>query len=151
MQPAGSLRSGEQELQIAGRGEVTLRRLTSTAITNNNETAEVVVPVEQAFAAFDPAQALALPPFSMTVLEWSEDGPSLELAKESPSVRLHWDSRANRRYQVQYSPDLSSWHDAGAPVPGTGGPVNFLDDGTPTGGTPPISDDRRYYRLDVQP
>ena len=148
-------RTGPLDVNFSGpyapEGDVTRRLLTSTAITNNNETAEIVAPVEQAMADFDPAQSLALPPFSMTVLEWSEAGLSLDLAKEPPSVRLHWDSHANRRYQVQYSPDLSDWFDAGSPVPGTGGPVNFLDDGTPTGGTPPISADRRYYRLDVRP
>lgn len=51
----------------APRGTVTMRRLSSAAITNSNETSENVVITTQSIANFDPAQAVTLPPFSMTV------------------------------------------------------------------------------------
>jgi hypothetical protein len=55
----------------APAGSLTLRRLTSANITDNNETAEVVAPTSQTLTSFDPAQPLSLPPYSMTVLEWT--------------------------------------------------------------------------------
>ncbi len=55
----------------APAGTLTLRRLTSTSITDNNETADVVAPTSQALTGFDPAQPLSLPPFSMTLLQWT--------------------------------------------------------------------------------
>lgn len=54
----------------APAGNLTLRRLTSANITDNNENADIVVPTSQALVNFDPAQALPLPPFSMTLLQW---------------------------------------------------------------------------------
>lgn len=56
----------------APAGAVTLRRLTSAAITDNNETSTIVAPVTTALAAFDPAQPLSLPPFSMSLLTWTQ-------------------------------------------------------------------------------
>jgi hypothetical protein len=55
----------------APAGSLTLRRLTSANITDNNETAEIVAPTSQTLTSFDPAQALSLPPYSMTVLQWT--------------------------------------------------------------------------------
>jgi hypothetical protein len=55
----------------APAGDVTIRCLTSSNITDNNETADVVAPTTQAFGAFDPGQPLQLPPFSMTLMQWS--------------------------------------------------------------------------------
>jgi len=55
----------------APAGSLTLRRLTSANITDNNETAEIVAPTSQTLTSFDPAQPLSLPPYSMTVLQWT--------------------------------------------------------------------------------
>lgn len=55
----------------APAGSLTLRRLTSANITDNNETAEIVAPTSQTLTSFDPAQPLSLPPYSMTVLQWA--------------------------------------------------------------------------------
>jgi alpha-L-arabinofuranosidase len=55
----------------APAGTLTLRRLNSANITDNNETAEVVTPTTQTLTSFDPAQPLSLPPYSMTVLQWT--------------------------------------------------------------------------------
>lgn len=55
----------------APTGTVTMQRLTSANITDNNETADVVATTTQTLNGFDPTQALSLPPFSMTVLQWT--------------------------------------------------------------------------------
>lgn len=52
-------------------GTLSLRRLTSASITDNNEAAVVVAPTTEMMADFDPAQPLPLPPFSMTLLRWT--------------------------------------------------------------------------------
>lgn len=52
----------------APRGSVTMKRLTSAALTDNNEDAVNVVTTTQQLSNFDPAVPLTLPPFSMTVL-----------------------------------------------------------------------------------
>ncbi|HEY3132395.1 MAG TPA: immunoglobulin domain-containing protein [Acidobacteriota bacterium] len=54
----------------APRGSVTLKRLTSAAITDTNENAETVVVTSQTINDFSPGQSLSLPPYSMTVLQW---------------------------------------------------------------------------------
>lgn len=50
---------------------ITLRRLTSGSVNDNNETADVVAPTTQTLTNFDPAQPLSLPPYSMTLLQWT--------------------------------------------------------------------------------
>lgn len=55
----------------APAGTLTLRRLTSARITDNNESADVVAPTSQTLTTFDPAQPLSLPPYSMTLLQWT--------------------------------------------------------------------------------
>jgi hypothetical protein len=55
----------------APAGAITLRRLTSANITDNNESAVVVAPATQPLTAFDPAHPLTLPPYSMTLLQWT--------------------------------------------------------------------------------
>ncbi len=52
----------------APHGAVTIRRLTSSAITNTNESSENVAISTQSVTNFDPAQTMTLPPFSMTVI-----------------------------------------------------------------------------------
>lgn len=58
----------------APRGTVTMKRLTSAAITDSNESAENVVITTTQLSNFGAAQTLTLPPFSMTVL--TSDTPS---------------------------------------------------------------------------
>lgn len=57
-------------------GSVTLRRLTSANITDNNELSQAVAPSTAIVADFDPSQPIALPPFSMSVLTWVESPPA---------------------------------------------------------------------------
>ncbi len=52
----------------APSGNVTIKQLTSTNITDSNEHGETVAVTTQAATNFDPAATMTLPPFSMTVL-----------------------------------------------------------------------------------
>lgn len=69
-------RSAARDVTFTGphapAGAVTLRRLTSGNITDGNENAEVVAPVTLDIADLDPAQPLTLPPYSMTLLSWTQ-------------------------------------------------------------------------------
>jgi hypothetical protein len=64
-------RTDSLQITLAGptapRGAVTIRRLGASTITSTNETAENVAITTQNVDNFDPAQAITLPPFSMTV------------------------------------------------------------------------------------
>lgn len=65
-------------VNIAGanvpRGAVTLRRLTSAAITDNNEDETNVAITTTSFGNFDTTQSITLPPFSMSVWLWNANG-----------------------------------------------------------------------------
>jgi alpha-L-arabinofuranosidase len=71
------------QVTIAGanapHGAVTIRQLTSSSITNTNENAQNVSSSTQTVASFDPAQALTLPPFSMSVLSSDEGAAPLRI------------------------------------------------------------------------
>ncbi|HZT29602.1 MAG TPA: hypothetical protein VFA33_06965 [Bryobacteraceae bacterium] len=56
----------------APSGQVKLQRLAAAAITANNESAATVSPVSQNLADFSPAAPLPLPPYSLTVLTWTQ-------------------------------------------------------------------------------
>lgn len=56
------------------RGAVTLRRLTSAAITDNNEDAANVAITTTSLGSFDATQPVTLPPFSMSVWLWNANG-----------------------------------------------------------------------------
>ena len=60
---------------------VTLKRLTSASINDNNETTLNVVITTNSLTGFDPAADLNLPPFSLSVLQWSTDN-----TPEPPSI-----------------------------------------------------------------
>ncbi|MBI5802569.1 MAG: immunoglobulin domain-containing protein [Verrucomicrobia bacterium] len=59
----------------APSGAVTLKRLTSANITDNNEDSLNVAPTTNTFSNFNPAANISLPPFSMNVFEWSTAAP----------------------------------------------------------------------------
>lgn len=62
------------------------------------------------------------------------------------AVRFH--TIQNRYYRVYYSEDLNAWLPASGAIPGTGGIVTWIDDGSET----PIHPDqavRRFYRVQV--
>jgi hypothetical protein len=151
------LRTAAHDVTFSGpyapTGAVALARLTSSSINDNNESNDVVVTTSQALPDFAPSQTLTLPPFSLTRLQWAEDGPALTglaLAPSPNTAQVQWSGRGDRRYRVQYSEDLSTWLDAGPPVPGAYGVQTFVDDGSFTGG-PPASAGRRVYRGRAEP
>jgi len=112
-----------------------------------------VVTVSQVLPDVAPTQTLTLPPFSLTRLQWVENGPTMTGLAPSPAqqtVRIQWDGRADRRYRMQYSEDLSNWHDAGPALPGTYGTQTFMDDGSLTGGLPTAAR-QRFYRVLAEP
>jgi hypothetical protein len=55
----------------APTGAVEMTQITSTNITDNNETSDTVRPVRQTLSGFNPASGMTLPPFSMTALTWT--------------------------------------------------------------------------------
>lgn len=137
---------------LAPTGSVHLRRLTSDAITDHNETSNVVSATDHPFTEFDPAQPLALPPFSMNLLQWEEPAPVIHLLQDQavPSgFTVAWTSRVDRTYRVSYSPDLDHWEEVAAPVPGSNGPAWFNDDGSQSGGITPRALPQRFYRISV--
>ena len=137
----------------APTGSVALARLTSSAITDNNESNTVVATVTQNLSDFSPSQGLTLPPFSLTRLQWTETGPALTGLAPSLSqntVQVQWFGRADRRYRVQCSEDLATWLDAGPAQPGVDGKQTFVDDGTYTGGQPSGAR-QRFYRILAEP
>jgi hypothetical protein len=61
-------------------------------------------------------------------------------------VQFTWTAAAGASYQVQYSADLVTWHNAGPPIVAGGNTAQFTDDGTGTGGQPAGSS-QRFYRI----
>jgi hypothetical protein len=55
-------------------GTVRMTQIASARITDDNETSAAVQPTEQTLSRFNPAAGLLLPPFSMTLLNWTSDG-----------------------------------------------------------------------------
>lgn len=76
-------------VNIAGanvpRGAVTLRRLTSAAITDNNEDATNVAIATTSYGNFDATQSVTLPPFSMSVWLWNANGTPI-LNESAPQI-----------------------------------------------------------------
>jgi hypothetical protein len=87
-------RSGPLEVNFSGpnapRGLLTLKRLTSANITDNNENAANVSISTQTLSNFDPSQNLSLPPYSMNAFRWSEPASlaALSLPRLCPPQRL---------------------------------------------------------------
>jgi hypothetical protein len=55
----------------APSGSVQMSQITSANITDSNETADTVQTTTQSLSGFGPTTGISLPPFSMTVLNWS--------------------------------------------------------------------------------
>jgi hypothetical protein len=63
------------------------------------------------------------------------------------SIRVQFKSDLNRSYLVQYSEDLLQWKTASPALFGTGGTLEWIDDGPPKTDTHPSTESRRLYRL----
>ena len=134
----------------APTGLVTWKQLTSANITDNNEGSNLVAVTIQEPTPFNAAQALALPPFSMTVLQWTTEDfriTSIETVPLQGAVRVQWESLTGRVYRVRSSANLMNWDNASLPVPGSNGVTTFYDDGSQTGGGPPLQAPQRFYRV----
>ncbi|MSU59816.1 MAG: hypothetical protein EXS35_16890 [Pedosphaera sp.] len=66
------------------------------------------------------------------------------------SLTLQWPAVDGFSYQVQFSPDLFWWTNAGPVIPAFTNSMMWIDDGTGTG-TPPSQVTRRFYRLELPP
>lgn len=68
----------------APAGTITLKRLTSPNISDNNEDANVVAVSTSTLRNFNPAQDFMLPAYSMTVLQWDVDSSPAAPAGAQP-------------------------------------------------------------------
>ncbi len=71
---------------IAPAGTVEISQLTSTTITDNNETSSAVQTTSNTLSSFNPATPLLLPPFSMTVLTWAAGGAVAPSTASTPII-----------------------------------------------------------------
>ena len=63
-------------------------------------------------------------------------------------VKLSWNAAAGRNYQVEYSPDLSTWAVSPGFVPAaTNGTFTWLDTGPPATVSAPATAAQRFYRV----
>jgi hypothetical protein len=64
------------------------------------------------------------------------------------TVTLSWPAQAGRTYQVEYSPDLSTWFASPTgEILATGASASWTDDGPPGTTTPPFGATQRFYRV----
>jgi hypothetical protein len=63
------------------------------------------------------------------------------------SIRVQFKSDLNRSYLVQYTEDLAEWKTSFPALTGTGGTLEWIDDGPPKTDAHPTTQSRRLYRL----
>lgn len=74
--------------------------------------------------------------------------PHLQDSSEQNSFTLTWDAQASRAYQVEYSPDLSTWLASPTGEVLTGGSTaSWIDGGPPATATLPFAVPQRFYRV----
>ena len=139
---------------LAPTGRVTVQQLTSTNITANNESSNVVAITTQVMANFNPVQAFVLPACSMTLLQWTTAPPhivAIDVDHLGGAVRIDWDADVGRLYLVRFSPTLTNWADAGLPRTASNTLMTYTDDGSETGGYPPLLATQRFYHVILLP
>jgi hypothetical protein len=67
------------------------------------------------------------------------------------SFKLQFNTDLNRRYLVQYIDDLGAWKTATSVIVGTGGLVQWIDDGPPKTDSHPATRPSRMYRVIYAP
>jgi alpha-L-arabinofuranosidase len=115
----------------APAGSVTLKRLSSNAITDNNENSENVFVTTQSLAEFDPGEPVSLPPFSLSVFQWAITPPSPLLSAPEflpgGNVRLVLSSTMpGMNYHLQVSTNLLDWISLVA-TNASGSRIDFID------------------------
>jgi hypothetical protein len=118
-------------------GNGTNRTITITPASNQTGTAEITLTV------FDGNQS-SHTTFTLTVFPM----PSVATFSFSggTQAQMAWVSLSGVSYQVQFSPELKQWFDAGPSVTAATNLTSWLDDGTFTGG-PPTTATTRFYRV----
>ena len=99
----------------APTGAVQMQQLTSANPSDNNENGEVVRVTSSTLNNFNPASGLSLPPYSMTVLQWSGStfvaGPAISSLKVSAvsasGVTISWTTDQPSSTQVNYGATAS--------------------------------------------
>jgi len=89
---------------------------------------------------------------------WGATVPLFSVAIKSISfsiaegVRITWESTADAKYTIYFTESLADAWNSLSTLPGTGGLMEWLDDGTETGTLPADpSVMKRFYRLSGQP
>jgi hypothetical protein len=106
------------------------------------------VPFRFRFAATTPVSTLQFHSSNATGnLDLAMDAVSVQLIARGltidvSQVRLCWSSETNRTYQLQFSTNLTTWENLGAPIPGIGGIDCRLQS---------VIDPQRSYRVVVLP
>lgn len=103
-----------------------------------------------------PSSGALFEPVRVTSLEGLTGSPILfsrTPAEELPDgrFRLAFPTLLNRRYSVQYTDDLSQWKTAAGQILGTGGAVEWIDDGPPVTESVPGTGTTRLYRVVFAP
>jgi hypothetical protein len=74
--------------------------------------------------------------------------PQLQGPSEQNTFTLTWDAQAGRAYQVEYSPDLSTWMASPTGELMAEGPITtWIDAGPPATSTTPLTETQRFYRV----
>lgn len=72
----------------------------------------------------------------------------LQVLPDQNALSLAWDAEAGRTYQVEYSPDLSTWFVSPTGQLIAGGPTaSWTDSGPPATATIPFAVPQRFYRV----
>jgi hypothetical protein len=105
-------RSNALPVRFAGyhppRGTVQMQRLSSPNITDHNERSNVVAIAYSTITNFDPAATFALPPFSMTLLQWPAPRITTASMADDGALHLAWPASG---FTLQATSDLrgGSW------------------------------------------
>ncbi len=76
--------------------------------------------------------------------------PLAALHADTGAFDFNYSSLPSVAYQIQFSPDLRTWTNAGTTFIATNAATHWSDDGTQTGSLPRNSP-KRFYRLQLTP
>ena len=116
-------RTASEQVNFGGTnipaGTVQMTQLTSTNITDTNETASVVAPVSSSLTSFNAAAGMSLPPFSITTLTWNAPAISniTVSAITGTSATITWSTDTPSTTQVNYG--TTTAYGSQSPLDGT--------------------------------
>jgi len=92
-------------------------------------------------AGSNPADMLAIdPPMELAI----------SLSKPLATATINWQGAPLARYEIKWSPDLSTWTPLSIPpidAPLAGGLLGWIDDGQPVTPSAPAGAQRRFYQV----